>query len=192
MSYSASTMGLPVLRHSSSASMGASARSFSAMRKRMRPRSWAVVWGQPPSSNARRAATTAWSRSAAEALGTSARASSVEGSRTWIHSPEVPLDTWPSMYIGTCSALVMLDMRKSPSVRTLRCLDDGFVGNRCRTAGCTLGHPQRPAVEEIGRAEDQGATDDQLGFIEPDGVDLARRDEGDDHADGGGGQSGGG
>ena len=52
MSYSASTIGLPVLRHSSSASMAAFWRIFSASLKRMRPRSCAVVVAHGPESNA--------------------------------------------------------------------------------------------------------------------------------------------
>ena len=52
MSYSASTIGLPVLRHSSSARAAAFCRIFSASLKKIRPRSCALVCGHGPESNA--------------------------------------------------------------------------------------------------------------------------------------------
>src|SRR2546425_293435 len=56
MSNSLSTMGLPQLRVSSSASIAAFLRTRSAIAKRMRPRCWAVVAFQGPRSKASRAA----------------------------------------------------------------------------------------------------------------------------------------
>src|SRR5258708_24918023 len=82
MSYSASTIGLPVLRHSNSASAGRFWRTLSARRNRTRPRSCAVVVDQGPSSNAAFAANTARLTSSASASGTCAITSSVDGSYT--------------------------------------------------------------------------------------------------------------
>src|SRR5271167_3711555 len=75
-------MGLPVLRHSSSASAGRLARIFSERRKRTRPRSCAVVVAHGPSSNAALAAATARFTSSAFPSGTCAITSSVDGSYT--------------------------------------------------------------------------------------------------------------
>ena len=80
MSYSASTMGLPLLRLSSSESAAWCARTFSARRKRTRPRSWAVVPAHGPSWKAALAAATARSTSSPPESGTRAMTSSVEGS----------------------------------------------------------------------------------------------------------------
>ena len=70
MSYSASTIGFPVLRVSSAASSPARALTTSASFRRIRPRSTAGVRAQSLSSNAHRAAATAWSTSSAVASGT--------------------------------------------------------------------------------------------------------------------------
>ena len=79
MSYSASTIGLPVLRHSSSASIAVFWRIFSARRKSTRPRSCAVVVAHGPSSKAALAAATARFTSSALASGTCAITSSRGG-----------------------------------------------------------------------------------------------------------------
>src|SRR5579859_6544352 len=101
MSYSDSTIGLPQLRDSNSARWADSSRSLAAMRKRMRPRSWAVVWGQPPSSKARRAAATAALISDWLASGISAMTSSVEGSYTGMRLLEEPSVHSPLINIGS-------------------------------------------------------------------------------------------
>ena len=95
MSYSASTMGFPVLRHSSSASMVAFCRTFSANRNNTRPRSCAVVLDHGPESNAARAAATAESISARSAAATWAITSSVDGSYTGKVFPEVLATHFP-------------------------------------------------------------------------------------------------
>src|SRR5579859_560815 len=82
MSYSASTIGFPVLRDSRSASSAVFCRIFSASLNNTRPRSCAVVFDHDPSSNAFRAAFTATSTSALSAALTRAITSSVDGSYT--------------------------------------------------------------------------------------------------------------
>jgi hypothetical protein len=82
MSYSDSTIGLPLFLVSISASSSARVRTISASLNRMRPRSWAVVVFHGPSSNAARAAATARSTSALPASGTRAMTSPVDGSMT--------------------------------------------------------------------------------------------------------------
>ncbi len=77
---------------------GSSSRIFSARRKRMRPRSWAVTSRQPP-SKARRAAWTAWSTSAAPASGTFAMTSSGGG----VHDVEGLAATAPSTHSPSIS-----------------------------------------------------------------------------------------
>src|SRR5271168_2896728 len=99
MSYSASTMGLPELRHSRSARSAASLRMRSARRNKMRPRSCAVVWGQAPELKAAFAAATARSTSFSSASGTSAMIASVEGLYTGKTAPLCASTNSPLMYI---------------------------------------------------------------------------------------------
>src|SRR5579863_461237 len=88
MSYSASTIGFPVLRDSRSASAAVFCRIFSASLNNTRPRSCAVVFDHGPSSKALRAAFTATSTSALSAALTRAITSSVDGSYTGNVSPD--------------------------------------------------------------------------------------------------------
>src|SRR5712691_5189231 len=82
MSSSASVIGLPLFRVSSSASSRARARTIAASLKSTWPRSCGVERFQSPLSNAWRAADTALSTSAAVASGTRAMTSPVAGSKT--------------------------------------------------------------------------------------------------------------
>src|SRR5271156_1510038 len=105
MSYSASTMGLPELRHSRSARCAASLRMRSARRNRMRPRSCAVVCGHAPELKAVLAAATARSTSFSSASGTSAMISSVEGLITGKTLPLRASTNSPLIYILYLRAL---------------------------------------------------------------------------------------
>src|ERR1700692_258617 len=96
----------------------------------MRPRSWAVVWGQPPSSKAWRAAATAVLISDWLASGISAMTSSVEGAYTGMRLPEEPSVHSPLINIG--SQLVCETAIVAPFESLAR-------GN---FAGCTRGHTQ--------------------------------------------------
>src|SRR5271170_781882 len=98
MSYSASVMGLPEFRHSRLARLAASLRTRSASRNRIRPRSWAVVWGHGPESNAARAAATARFTSFSSASGTSAITCSVDGSYTGKNARRFPSTNSLLMY----------------------------------------------------------------------------------------------
>ena len=82
MSSSASVIGFPLFRVSSSASSLERARTIAASLKSTWPRSCGVARFQSPLSNARRAAHTAVSTSAAVASGTRAIAAPVAGSTT--------------------------------------------------------------------------------------------------------------
>src|ERR1700676_3899442 len=124
MSYSASTIGFPVLRDSRSASAAVFCRIFSASLNNTRPRSCAVVFDHGPSSNAFRAAFTATSTSVLSAALTRAITSSVDGSYTGKVSPDALAAHCPFTkfrYVFT-SAFTLLDMTPSESHLLLRLL----------------------------------------------------------------------
>src|ERR1700686_2908594 len=117
MSYSASTIGFPVLRASRSASAAVFCRIFSASLNKTRPRSCAVVFDHGSSSNAFRAALTATSTSVLSAALTRAITSSVDGSYNGKVSPDALAVHCPFTkfrYVFT-SALTPPDMPSSKS-----------------------------------------------------------------------------
>jgi hypothetical protein len=88
---------MPMSSTSRSMNSSACARTRSAMRRRVFARSAAFIFGQGPSSNARRAAATARSTSAAAPSAASVIGSLVAGSSVVNVAPETLARNCPSM-----------------------------------------------------------------------------------------------
>src|SRR5271163_1346887 len=180
MSYSASTMGLPELRHSRSARCAASLRMRSARRKRMRPRSCAVVCGHAPELKAVLAAATARSTSFSSASGTSAMISSVEGLITGNSLPLRASTNSPLMYIlylraaafdfEFFAAITLALLATEPPYQCHCKLDAGCDG-RCHFA------PAVHVEEKHGQADEKCRAAEHPFLVRPQRGNLLRREE---------------
>ena len=90
-------IGLPLSRVSSSASSSKCSNTRSPSLQISRPRSVAVIAGQGPLSNARRAARTARSMSTSSACAHSAKSLPVAGLWVWKVCPDFAFTHFPSM-----------------------------------------------------------------------------------------------
>src|SRR5271168_509631 len=168
MSYSASTMGLPELRHSRSARCAASLRMRSARRKRMRPRSCAVVCGHAPELKAVLAAATARSTSFSSASGTSAMISSVAGLITGKSLPLRASTNLPLIYILYLRALAFdFAFFVAIALALLATEPPCWCQSKLKAYRAGLGH-FAPAVhikEKYGEADEKCRAAEHPGFV---------------------------